>query len=397
VPARSVEWVYPEADGTVWLAAEGGLYRFAGGLTSSVPLPAPHLSGIAAHGTSLYGGAPGTVPAALDLAPDARRLRLEIAPLSFRPGLRFETRVDPLDADWGEPTPEPFAELTRLPPGRYTFRARTVGPGGEVSPEVAWSFGVRAAWYRTGWALLLWAALLAALVGVSARLRERTLRQRAARLEAQVAEQTVELRQTVDELQRAHSELETANARLEELSLHDELTGVANRRALQQTLAKEWGRARRQRLPVGFILLDLDHFKRLNDTRGHTDGDLALQAVARYLDAAVQRGGDLVARYGGEEFAVLLPGTDLAGARQLAEQLRFGVEALAIPYEPGGRGRVTASFGVACGVPQADQPPDALIDAADRALYRAKEAGRNRVAVALDDPAAEPRSSVAGS
>jgi two-component system chemotaxis family response regulator WspR len=204
------------------------------------------------------------------------------------------------------------------------------------------------------------------------------LRLRAAQLEARVAEQTVELRDTVDELRRAQTDLQDANARLEELSLRDELTGIANRRRLQQVLDAEWSRARRHQMPIACCLLDLDHFKLLNDTRGHLEGDHCLRAVATFLSSAVRRSGDLVARYGGEEFAVLLPNTDLAGAMTLAEQLRQGLEDLDLPHDAVAGGRITTSIGVAAFIPGEEQRSEALLDAADHALYRAKSAGRNR-------------------
>jgi len=381
VPARDVETLFAEADGVVWMAAENGLYRYAGPLGGpSAALPAPLLSRLASgDGALLFGGAATARPGAPELPPDVRRLRLEFAPLSSRAGLRYQTRLDPIDADWGAPAGEPFAELTHLPPGDYRFHVRTVGPSHEVGPETAWTFGVRPPWYRTPWALLLWVTVAAGAVYGFAALRGRALAQRAAQLEARVAEQTVELRQTVDELRRAHSELEGANARLEELTLQDELTGVANRRALQQVLAQEWGRALWHRQPIGLILLDLDDFKLLNDTRGHPEGDLCLQRVAGYLADTVGRAGDLVARYGGEEFAVLLPDSDLAAAWQVAEELRAGIETLAIPHPAVAGGHVTASLGLACMTPSPGQRLEVLVEAADLALYRAKKAGKNRV------------------
>jgi diguanylate cyclase (GGDEF)-like protein len=384
VRARETDQFFAEPDGVVWLVTELGLYRHAGPLGGdSAPLPAPHLSRITiGGGTVLFGGAPGSSPATRrvpELPPDVRRLRIELAPLSFRPGLRYQTRLEPIDADWGNPGAEPFAELTQLPPGRYTFHARTVGPSGEISPQSAWSFSVRPPWYLASWALAL--GLVAAVGGVRGYtgLRSRALRQRAERLETRVAEQTIELRHNLEELRRAQGELEAANARLEALSLQDGLTGIANRRRLQQLLDDEWARARRQQLPVAFIILDLDHFKLLNDTQGHREGDLCLQAVAGCLARALRRAGELVARYGGEEFAVLLPATDLAAALRYAEQLRLGIEALALPHAATPRGHITASFGVAAQVPAPEQTADQLVEAADAALYRAKAEGRNRV------------------
>jgi diguanylate cyclase (GGDEF)-like protein len=381
VPARNIEMIFTEPDGAVWMAGENAVYRYAGPFRGEeAALPAPRLSRLSMGGGQLFfGGAMGARPGTPDLPPSLRHLRIEFAPLSFRAGLRYQTRLDPLDADWGPSAPEPFAEITRLPAGSYTFHVRTVGPNQEVGPEQTWSFRVAPPWYASRWALALWAVLAIGGLRAYGRLRGRALRQRAARLEARVAEQTVELRQTVEELRNAHSELEGANARLEELSLQDDLTGVANRRCLQQQLEKEWNRALWHRQPIGFVLLDLDEFKLLNDTCGHPEGDLTLQAVARCLGAAVRRAGDLLARYGGEEFAVLLPNSDLATTLAVAEELRTEVEALALPHPAATAGRVTASFGVASMTPAPNQPLEALVEAADHALYTAKTDGKNRV------------------
>ncbi|HEX3526651.1 MAG TPA: diguanylate cyclase [Thermoanaerobaculia bacterium] len=381
LPVHTIEAILAEPDGVVWLAADNGLFRYADSFRAvAAPLPAPLLSRITlGAGTLVFGGAPGVAPTRVVLPPNVRHLRIEIGPLSFNAGLRYQTRIDPIDADWSRPTTDPFAELTRLPSGSYTFRVRTVGPSGEASPETAWPFRVRPPWYLTGWALALWMVAAVLLVIGYSRLRSRALRQRAALLEARVAEQTLELRHTVEELSRAHAELEVANERLEELSLRDELTGIANRRRLQQMLNEEWNRARRYERPLAFILLDLDHFKLLNDTRGHREGDVCLQTIAHHLAEMLRRTSDLVARYGGEELAVLLPSTDLAGALKIAEELRQGIEDLALPHEAAPTGHVTASFGVAAMVPASGQTPDVLVEAADLALYGAKKAGRNRV------------------
>ncbi|HZD88187.1 MAG TPA: GGDEF domain-containing protein [Gaiellaceae bacterium] len=154
----------------------------------------------------------------------------------------------------------------------------------------------------------------------------------------------------------------------------DPLTGIANRRGLEEILAAEIARARRFEHPLGVILLDLDHFKQTNDSFGHAAGDLVLRALGRLLTSSA-RHGDTVARLGGEEFVVVLPETGVGGARRLAERLRREVEAQAV------RGiRTTASCGVATVV--AGDTVDSLLAAADGALYRAKELGRNRTEVA---------------
>ncbi|HTG34644.1 MAG TPA: diguanylate cyclase [Thermoanaerobaculia bacterium] len=377
VPGRNAETILTEPDGVVWLATDKGLVRYEGTVQSpAMALPPPLLARLTSSGALLFGGAPGVAPRMADLPPYLRHLRIEFAPLSFRAGLRYQTRLEPLDAGWSAPTAEPFAELTRLPPGAYAFHVRTLGPNGEQGPETGWSFHVRSPWYQTPLALALWLALGLLAVWGYAWLRGRALHQRAARLEARVNEQTLELRSTVEELRRAHDDLGAANARLEELSLRDELTGIANRRRLQQALAEEWGHTRQS---IAFVLLDLDFFKRLNDTHGHLAGDLCLQSVAGLLAAAARRNGGLAARYGGEELAVLLPGLSLAGALKVAEQLREGIEALAIPNEAAPLKRVTASFGAVAMLPSLGQTAEGLIEAADQALYRAKAEGKNRV------------------
>jgi diguanylate cyclase (GGDEF)-like protein len=273
-------------------------------------------------------------------------------------------------------------ELTQLAPGSYTLHARTTGPSGELSPEIRWSFVVLRPWYRSWPALVVWVALAIGGLRAYGRLKSRRVRARARELKAEVAEKTGELQRTVEELSRTRDELETANVRLEDLSLHDSLTGLHNRRMIDRAFTDEWERARRHRTPIAVIVVDVDHFKLLNDTRGHREGDECLRAIASHLAATIVRAGDVVGRFGGEEFAILLPNTALAGAMHVAEQLRAGIEALALHHPSVPSGRITASFGVASTVPRDGELSEALLEAADRALYRAKSEGRNRVCAA---------------
>lgn len=168
--------------------------------------------------------------------------------------------------------------------------------------------------------------------------------------------------------------------RLRELSATDGLTGVANRRAFDEALSREWERALRTGGTLSLAMADIDYFKRYNDHFGHVQGDVCLRQVATALSQGVRQGGDRVARYGGEEFAVILPGASAAAAYAVAEGLRQRVEALALahPAHPDG-GPVTISIGVASACPADGGSATALVEAADRALYSAKAAGRNRV------------------
>ncbi|MES3708932.1 GGDEF domain-containing protein [Pseudomonas putida] len=159
------------------------------------------------------------------------------------------------------------------------------------------------------------------------------------------------------------------------LAATDSLTGLANRRRLDQVLRQEWARAQRNRKPLAVLMVDVDHFKAFNQRHGHAGGDHALREVAKTIEASIRRPADLAARYGGEEFQVVLPETDLAGARLLAERIRTSVEALA-PFADDAHS-VTVSIGIGLSGPQHDL--SSVLGAADEALYRAKAKGRNRV------------------
>jgi len=199
---------------------------------------------------------------------------------------------------------------------------------------------------------------------------------------------------TLAERELFHYLAEQAAVSIENVGLHetverqavtDELTGLFNRRRFQEAMATEVERSKRFGQPVGLVLLDLDDFKGVNDTFGHQQGDLVLREVARVL-RETSREIDEPARYGGEELAVVLPGTDLEGAYNLAERVRAGIEELSLPLLDGdGALRVTASFGVAT-LPGSADDMRGLVAAADEALYRAKRAGKNRTVRAETSP-----------
>jgi diguanylate cyclase (GGDEF)-like protein len=178
-----------------------------------------------------------------------------------------------------------------------------------------------------------------------------------------------------DELRR-RADAVHANASLARI---DGLTALANRRRFEETLPQEWGRGAREEQPLSLIMVDIDQFKTFNDRYGHPEGDRVLAAVGHAIAESTRRPGDLACRYGGEEFAVLLPNTSEEGVATLAEAIRANVASLGIRHADNPRGIVTVSLGTASAVPSIDQSPAGVVAAADAALYRAKDRGRDRV------------------
>ena len=176
-------------------------------------------------------------------------------------------------------------------------------------------------------------------------------------------------------------ELEVLNAKLQALSTTDGLTGLANRRQFDEVLNSEWRRAVRNGQPLSMGFIDVDWFKNYNDHYGHQAGDACLRQIADVLASSICRSGDLVARYGGEEFVFIAPLTDGAHALTMARKACEALQALALPHAKSQFACVTVSIGVATMVPTNDYAPDALVKAADQALYRAKAQGRNRVSL----------------
>ncbi|HBV87711.1 MAG TPA: diguanylate cyclase [Desulfosporosinus sp.] len=190
-------------------------------------------------------------------------------------------------------------------------------------------------------------------------------------------------RPLADTLLNERSQLEKANQELSLLSSIDGLTGIANRRHFDQFLEQLWLHSARNSEPIAIILCDIDFFKAYNDTYGHLQGDECLRQVASSLKNSLKRPSDFVARYGGEEFVVVLPNTDIEGALTVAETLRVNLESLEIPHRLSSiTPKVTISLGVAIGHADHTYQPKTLVEAADSALYQAKQEGRNRYKLA---------------
>lgn len=188
-----------------------------------------------------------------------------------------------------------------------------------------------------------------------------------------------QVRHRTEELGLANQALTDLNHRLRELSNSDGLLGIANRRHFDARLDEEWRRAQRQGQSLSLLLIDVDHFKRYNDSYGHQAGDRCLQAVARAAQSALRRPGDLLARYGGEELVVILPHTELAGATLVAQAIQRALGDLHMPHADSPvADQVTVSIGVATMVPEPQADSAQLLAAADLGLYAAKASGRNR-------------------
>jgi two-component system, chemotaxis family, response regulator WspR len=194
-------------------------------------------------------------------------------------------------------------------------------------------------------------------------------------------------------LRESQQQLLKANLELRRLTHSDGLTGLSNRRYLDEFLSAEWRRCARERAELSVLMIDVDDFKLYNDTYGHVAGDEVLKQIASAIERCLGRSSDLAARFGGEEFAVVLPGASTGGARLMAEKIRREIEALALPHEASAASRyVTASIGAASAMPGEATAMTALVESADLALYQAKRGGKNRVAAAAADtqPGAGP-------
>jgi diguanylate cyclase (GGDEF)-like protein len=354
MPTAECNAAFPAAirarDGRLWIATARGVAVVDPLAQSRNAVPPPvHVEEV------LIDGVPApAVP--LRVPPRSQRLDIRYTALGFRAPERvtFRYMLEGYDAGWVDAGTSRVAHYTRLVPGHYTFRVAAANEDGVPSAgEARLAVAVDPRWFETWWARLGALLLIAAALWAGVRLRLAALHRRQAELESVVTERT--------------RELAVANVRLRSLSYLDGLTGVANRRRFDEALEEACATAVSEREPLSLVLIDLDHFKQLNDTRGHQYGDEALRGVAAVLAECTESGGGLVARFGGEEFAWLLPGVPLDAARAVAESARLKIRESNI---------VTASFGVAAGM---SPTPPALVAAADAALYRAKSGGRDRV------------------
>lgn len=359
-----------DAKGQLWLPSLKGLVIVdPAHLPGSEEPPRVALEEVSINGVSraLVGGAESNVvlpPGSLPLV-----IRYAAGTLVNADRVRFRYQLQGVTTDWVDVGKSREAAFPTLPHGNYLFRVAATTDGKRWQEASATlPITVKPYFYQTVW--FMGAAALGGLLAIGGliRLRTHSLRRRHADMERLVAEKTEELR--------------LANEHLSRLSFADGLTGLPNRRRLDETLETEWRRAERHQSSLAIIIADIDAFKAYNDTLGHPEGDKCLIAVADVIRQAASRAGDFAARYGGEEFMIVLPGLDQTAALEVAENARCACEARAIPHPRSPVSAVvTISLGVAACVPTEQQSLSGLIAAADAALYRAKNQGRNRVQI----------------
>jgi len=286
---------------------------------------------------------------------------------SDRVHLRF--RLLGFDRDWTEAGKERNATYHHLPAGQYLFELEEVDSGNVLaSGNSSLQIVVNPPLWQTDWFCSISAILLVVLVSAFHWVRVRFLKGRAHRLQEQV-------HQSQAELQLARKIADEAHKALKEQAMKDSLTELWNRRVIFEMLEREISRAQRDHMPIAVVMIDLDHFKNVNDTYGHLTGDVVLQEAAGRI-AQLMRPYDFAGRYGGEEFLIVLPGCSAMNGVQRAEDFRRAIADTPVPTASGPL-TVTCSLGVASH--DGMMPAENLIHQADEALYRAKRLGRNCV------------------
>jgi len=364
----SMNALYEDADGSIWVGTSRGISRMVApqALFAAAALPQVRVLSATHEGQAL------PTDRFFSLPPTGGALEIVLtAPLCCDPTARtLEYRLAGLDASWTR-SPHPDLRLSGLAPGRYRFEARVADMEREQqSPPVALEFGIEPPWWATRTFYV--ASVLMALVAIALayRWRVHALLQRRQALERLVAERT--------------RELEASHEQMRELATKDGLTGAWNRRALTEIGTRELLRAQREGRPLTLVMADIDHFKRINDGHGHPAGDAVLREFVRRL-VQVVRPYDAVGRYGGEEFVLVLFGASTERPEDRARLSAIHARVAASPIELGNGQAltVTCSFGVASLSQTAPASLDDLVAAADAALYRAKQAGRNRIEYAV--------------
>jgi diguanylate cyclase (GGDEF)-like protein len=330
---------------------------------------------------------PVPLQAKLVLPPGTRKLEFHYAGLSFQMPrlLRYRHRLEGVDDTWIERGNQRVAQYTNLAPGSYRFLVTSSAPGlgqGWNRDATTLDIEIEPRIWQHGWFAGLCAIALLLMLFGYIRWRTASLRSRAVELETVVEQRTRDLREHTSRLLVADEEktrlvhqLRDKSEAFERQAREDPLTGLANRRSLDERLSQAFETAVRTQQPLSFALLDIDHFKRINDEYSHAAGDEALRTVARVLDSVLD-GDAMLARWGGEEFAVLFPLMTLDQARERCEAARAAIEAMRCDaFAPGFRMTLSGGVSERTGLSHHEK----LVSRADQLLYEAKRAGRNRI------------------
>ncbi len=355
-----------QADGTVWIGTSGGLSRF-----KPLPHPSPEMPPEVVFTRLAMGNRDVSElrNPSFAVRPNSLVARYSALNAPRENEVVFRYRLEGANSAWTE-TAQRELQFANLAPGTYRLEIEAQDNDGAWSGNSAeFPFRILTPWYWSWWFLGTCALIPLSVVMVVVRLRMLSAQSRERELVRMVEEKTVDLRRANEDLFR--------------LSTLDPLTGLANRRAFDQALDKECSRLRRTGIAVSLLILDADHFKALNDSAGHQRGDEYLVVLGAELMKIARRRIDIAARFGGEEFALILPGTGAADALGIAETVREAIANLELPHATSPVApSLTVSVGVATATRDEWSTPDELVGAADRALYAAKRAGRNRVVVA---------------
>lgn len=305
----------------------------------------------------------------LQIEPGQRNIEINFTGISLMKTqhVKFQYKLEGHDLDWIESGTRRTAYYSYLPPGSYRFLVKAANSDGVWNQNGAvLEIRMKPFFYQTVWFKLIGGIALMFVLFAVWKLSILQLKRRERKLTGIVARRTEELNKVNEELQA--------------LANSDGLTKIGNRRRFEEFLTNEWHRASRSRTEISLILVDIDHFKQFNDTYGHLEGDRCLQKVAKSLADTIKRPTDFVARFGGEEFAIILGGTDSDGAMAIAGQVLENVQNLEIIHSSSETtGRITISIGVATTFVRTEMSEADLIKAADTALYKAKENGRNQI------------------
>ena len=355
-----------DPDGAIWIGTSGGLSRFKPRPSSSPDAPLEVVFTRLVVGQKDVSGlrSPSFGSHANSLV--ARYSALNAAREN---GVVFRYRLAGANANWTE-TSQRELQFANLAPGSYQLEVQAREEDGTWSERSAeFPFRILTPWYGTWWFVSVCILIPLSIVAAVLRLRMLGAQHRERELVRLVAEKTADLRR--------------ANQELSLLSFTDPLTELANRRVFDQTLDRECARLTRKGSAVSLLMIDVDHFKALNDSEGHQRGDEYLVSLGVELTRLCRRQVDLAARVGGEEFAVILSDTDGEEAERFAESVRQAILSLKLPHPASSVSpSLTVSVGVATGTAKRLGSREELVAAADRALYAAKHAGRNRVSVA---------------